>query len=76
VKVGDLILCTWQPGTSHINEAGYAVPMKHMIKGELGIIIKVLREPRYKILFPKFGYEHVLTDTTFVLASERNNESR
>ena len=38
MQVGDLVRCTWQPRTSHV-EDDCAVPMKLAIKGELGVIV-------------------------------------
>ena len=35
MKVGDLVLCTFQPTTSHIDpKTERAMPMKHTIKGD------------------------------------------
>ena len=71
MKVGDLVKCNWQPATSHI-EDDCAVPMKFVIKGEIGIIIGK-REQRYMdnsynvVLFPKFGYKHTLSDSVLDL---------
>ena len=71
MKVGDLVKCNWQPATSHI-EDDCAVPMKFVIKGEIGIIIGK-RAQRYMdssynvVLFPKFGYKHTLSDSALDL---------
>ena len=72
MKVGDIVRCTWQPGTSHISEEGCAVPMTYFIKGELGIIVEVhevKEEERgrafYVLYFPKFGIKHTLTSGAF-----------
>jgi hypothetical protein len=71
VEVGDLVKCNWQPGSSHI-EDDCAVPMKFIIKGEIGIIIGK-REQRYMdssynvVLFPKFDYKHTLSDSALDL---------
>ena len=73
MKVGDLVKCNWQPGTSHI-ENDCAVPMKFIIKGEIGIIIGK-KEQRYigssynVVLFPKFDYKHTLSDQALDLLS-------
>lgn len=73
MKVGDLVKCNWQPGTSHI-ENDCAVPMKFIIKGEIGIIIGK-RDQRHigssynLVLFPKFGYKHTLSDHALDLLS-------
>jgi hypothetical protein len=76
VKVGDLVRCTWQPGSSRI-ENGAAVQMKYYIKGEMGMIDKIepswgASNPRCSILFPQFGYTHWLCPSAF----ETINESR
>ena len=71
MKIGDLVKCNWQPGSSHI-EDDCAMPMKFIIKGEIGIIIG-RREQRYMdssynvVLFPKFGYKHTLSDSALDL---------
>jgi hypothetical protein len=74
MKVGDLVKCNWQPSSSHI-EDDCAVPMKFIIKGEIGIVIDK-REQRYMdcsynvVLFPQFDYKHVLSDHTLDLLSQ------
>ena len=62
MKVGDLVRCKWQPGSSHI-ENGAAVQMKHYIKGELGIIV-LQHKHYYRVSFPQLGYEHDLSKRT------------
>lgn len=69
MKVGDLVMCVWQPTTSRV-ENDCALPMKHTIKGELGLITEVLHSkysgtPRYQIAFPQLGYTHVLSVSAF-----------
>tara|TARA_Y100000034_G_C6852253_1_gene386738 strand:+ start:376 stop:576 length:201 start_codon:yes stop_codon:yes gene_type:complete len=59
MKVGDLVRCTWQPGSSRI-EDGAVVQMEHWIKGELGIIVRQ-HKSYYRVSFPQFGYEHDLS---------------
>ena len=72
MKVGDLVLCTWQPRASGVDvKNNCVVPMVHIIKGELGIIVNQ-RSQRNVVLFPKFGYEHSLANS----ALEVINESR
>ena len=60
MKVGDLVRCTFQPGSSRI-ENGCAVQMEHYIKDELGIIVKQYKHFNV-VLFPKYSYEHDLSD--------------
>lgn len=65
MQVGDLVKCIWQPSTSHIDENECAVPMKHHIKGEFGIIIRH-QGHRYDIMFPQLdGYTHWLSTNAF-----------
>ncbi len=60
MKVGDLVLCTWQPRASGVDvKNSCVVPMVHTIKGELGIIVDQQRQ-RNVVLFPKIGYENSL----------------
>ena len=67
MKVGDLVRCIWQPGSSHIEE-GCAVAMRHRIKGELGIIIKQHKH-YHRISFPQLGYEHDLSKNALEVIS-------
>lgn len=69
MKVGDLVLCTWQPAVSRVAN-GFAMPMKHKIKGERGLIVKNHDDDRFLIFFPKFSYMHTLTDGAFEVISE------
>ena len=72
MRVGDLVQCIWQPGSSMIKN-NCARPMKHTIKGELGIIINKSpsERPRYTIIFPQFdGYTHPLMPSAFEVISE------
>ena len=72
MKVGDLVRCVWQPGTARIKN-DCAMPMKHTIREELGIIIDKDsgKHPRYTIIFPQFGgYTHPLMPSAFEVISE------
>ena len=72
MKVGDLVRCTWQPSCSGVKN-DCVLPMKHTIKGEVGIIESVGREeyPRYLIMFPQLGgYAHNLSPRAFEVISE------
>ena len=68
MKVGDLVRCTWQPGTSKVVD-DRCFPMEHTIKGELGIIVKQWKH-YHRILFTQFGYEHDLSSSAFEVISE------
>ena len=70
MKVGDLVKCTWQPGTSRYEKGVGCIPMKYHIKGELGIIIRHRNGWYSTVLFPHFGYEHVLANGTLEVISE------
>ncbi len=59
MKVGDLVRCTWQPGSSRV-ENDIALQMNHYIKGELGIIV-LQHKHYYRVSFPQFGYQHDLS---------------
>ncbi len=58
MKVGDLVKCIWQPGTSHI-ENDRAVPLNITIEGEVGIIVR--QDDELNIVF----FSTVYTRTTF-----------
>ncbi len=78
-KVGDLVECTWQPGVSHYDsKRGVMMRMKHVIKDEMGIIIKVEDGTdstlRYTILFPRYSYSHALVEKAFINYSARERE--
>ena len=59
MKVGALVKCIWQPRSAGLVE-GELAPMKHIIKGELGIIIDI-HEGKCSVLFPRYGYVHLLS---------------
>lgn len=70
MKVGDLVLCTFQPTTSHIDpKTECAMPMKHTIKGEVGIIIDQ-HMSWHRVLFSHLGYEHDLSSNVIELINE------
>ena len=60
MKVGDLVRCVWQPRSSAYVKGVGCIPMKYHIKGELGIIVRYRDRHTSEVLFPQFGYEHVL----------------
>ena len=69
MNIGDLVRCIWQPGVSRV-ENDCALPMKHIIKGELGLITEVLHSkysdgPRYQVTFSQLGYAHALSASAF-----------
>jgi len=69
MKVGDLVICTWQPSTSRV-ENDCALPMNYHIKGEVGIIVHCGKK-RHDIMFPQFGgYTHFLATSAFEVISE------
>jgi len=65
-KVGDLIVCNFQPGAAAVKN-DRCLPMEHVIKGEMGIVVgyrhSLLGEKSdYKVSFPQFqGYIHTLS---------------
>ena len=72
MKVGDLIRCVWQPRVAGVDKKTQCcLPMKHTIKGEIGLVTDVLHSkysdgPRYEITFPQLGgYAHPLSDSAF-----------
>jgi|TARA_R110001583_G_scaffold51261_1_gene160107 hypothetical protein len=77
MKVGDLVRCIWQPGTSCNWDRG-VTPMEHIIKGRFGIII-AMRPTFYSnpnetatpiVLFPQIGYKHPLSESALELINE------
>jgi len=60
-EIRDLVMCTWQPGCGGV-ENNCAMPMKHIIKGEIGIVVERRGPHDYKVAFPQFwGYIHPLS---------------
>tara|TARA_R110000744_G_scaffold198114_1_gene317338 strand:- start:423 stop:665 length:243 start_codon:yes stop_codon:yes gene_type:complete len=65
-KVGDLIVCNFQPGVAVVKK-DRCLPMKHTIKGEIGIVVGYRHSVHgeksdYKVSFPQFqGYTHTLS---------------
>ena len=70
VKVGDMVRCVWQPGTSRYVEGVGCIPMKYTIKGELGLITGVRHDRGCEITFPQFGYTHTLSNSAFEVINE------
>jgi len=61
MKVGDLVMCTWQPR----HKCGYT------LKGQAGIVVKVDDARRGKILFPQYAaYTHWLAYGVVKVISE------
>lgn len=69
MKAGDLVMCLFQPRSSRVQH-GVCIPMEHEIKGELGIILKSRSNGCQRVLFPQFGYEHVITSSALEVVSE------
>ena len=72
MKLGDLVRCTFQPGVSRV-ENGYAMPMEHYIKGELGIIVEIYdgyENRQFRVLFLKFGYTHNISPNGMEVINE------
>ena len=71
MRIGDLVRCTFQPSVSRV-ENDCAMPMKHHIKGEIGIITEIRdghEFRQYNVLFTHLGYTHSLSDSGFELVS-------
>ena len=69
MKVGDLVRCLFQPSSSRVQH-GVCLPMTHVIKGELGIILKARNNGSSKVAFPQFGYEHDLSNAVLEVINE------
>ena len=70
MKVGDLVKCTWQPRSSGYVKGAGCLPMKHTIKGEMGIYVKHRDDGSGIVLFPQIGYEHTLAWSVLEVISE------
>ena len=70
MKVGDLVLCTWQPSIRGVLD-NTAKPTKHLIKGQYGIVTRVINSHRVAITFPGLcGYTHYLSPNAFEVLNE------
>lgn len=71
MKVGELVRCKFQPGSSGYNtKTGCMKPMRHHIKGELGIVVGNRDELSDTVYFPKFSYTHTISRGSLELISE------
>ena len=62
MKVGELVRCKFQPGSSgYDTKTGCMKPMLHHIKDELGLIIGKRDELSGVVYFPKFEYTHTIS---------------
>jgi hypothetical protein len=70
VAIGDLVLCTWQPSIRGVLD-DTAQPIKHMIKGQCGIVTSMVDPYRVAITFPGLcGYTHYLSPAAFEVLNE------
>jgi hypothetical protein len=70
MKIGDLVRCAWQPKSSVYVKGVGCIPMKHTIKGEVGIYTKHRCDASGIVLFPQLGYEHTLAWSTLEVINE------
>ena len=69
MKVGDLVRCLFQPRSSSVQN-GACLPMPHIIKGELGVILKARNNESSRVAFPQLGYAHALSNSVLEVVSE------
>jgi hypothetical protein len=70
MKVGDLVKCTWQPRCGgYDSERQCLLPMTHHIENQPGFVTEV-DDGRCLVLFPKFGYSHMLAFSALEIISE------
>ena len=71
MKVGDLVKCLFQPGSSGYDDKTTSmIPMSYNIKDELGIYTKHRDEGSGTVLFPQFGYTHIIAWSALEVISE------
>ena len=71
MKVGDLVLCNYQPRAAGVDkDTGACIEMKYKIKGEFGIITSFNNSGSCTILFPRYGYKHMLAKSCVEVVSE------
>lgn len=64
MKEGDLLLCLVQPRTSYPVDLNSSGIQKYKLKGETCIYIKEISNILCKVVFPKYGYEHVFVKSS------------
>jgi len=69
VKVGDLVRCTWQPGT-RADSSGYILPMKYVIKDKFGFLVRERNQGTWFVFFPDYAYTHPLATSALEVISE------
>ena len=71
MKVGDLVKCLFQPGSSGYDDKTTSmIPMSYNIKDELGIYTKHRDEGSGTVLSPQFGYTHIIAWSALEVISE------
>lgn len=71
MKPGDLVRCMFQPKAAGVDpKTNCCIEMKYEIKDELGIYMKHRDNYSGTVLFPQFGYEHVLALRSLEVVSE------
>ena len=75
MRVGDLVRCVWQPASAGFDKKTQRMmPIQHIIKGEIGIIIKQHKH-YHRVLFSRFGYEHDLAKSALEIIRESRRYS-
>ena len=71
MRAGDLVKCTWQPGTKAAKNGGLAI-MDIRIVGQYGLLLRS-RDNDYStwyVYFPRYNYIHPLATTAFEVLSD------
>ncbi len=68
-RAGDLVRCTWQPRSRGIDKRGCAAPMKHKIKGRVGVLLRIHDSGHFwEVMFSQII--HPLSPGSFEVISE------
>ena len=71
MKAGSLVKCLFQPGSSGFNDkTNSMMPMLYHIKDELGVYTHHRDGCSGSVLFPQFGYEHVIAWSALEVINE------
>jgi|1_EtaG_2_1085319.scaffolds.fasta_scaffold05490_4 hypothetical protein len=70
MKIGDLVRCLFQPSTAKYVKGVGCIPMKHDIKGQIGVITGFRNEGVAWVLFPHLGYRHPISHSGIEVISE------
>ena len=70
MKQGDLVRCTFQPGTAWDTHLGHIAPMSYIIKNKFGFLVSERNTNTWFVFFPEYALVHPLATSAFEVISE------